>query len=240
MTDEHEDIRNFLENLPEKFSILEEGVDIQIQKEYISHSETFDRGELTENETFGLGNMLFEENQPLEKKKGVLVLLAHLGTIQAFRQIEKYKNYSHNQLKEWTLLALQECKMFLESYLLDESIGLISSGLGGLANRLRYFFLVLPLTNQSFTKKEKNIVEDEFILVCKDLNSILETVNFSDTFIGVTVLVPLDVAIGNVIETGIKKCNELGDFVFEYYYTTNANIPKQSEIIDIINIVREG
>ena len=32
MTDKHEDTHNFLESLPEKFNILEEGIDIQIQK----------------------------------------------------------------------------------------------------------------------------------------------------------------------------------------------------------------
>ena len=239
MKDGLEDIQDFLESLPDKYNILEEGIDIQIQKAYIKHSDTFDQGVLTENETIELSNILFNENEPLDKKKGALILLAHLGTIEAFRQIEKYNNDPDNELKQWTLLSLQECKMFLESSLLDESTGFISSGLGGLANRLRYYFFVLPSTNQSFSKRQKNIIKNEFQLVCKDLNSILETINFSDSFIGLTILVPLDIAVGVIIETGISKCNELGDFVFEHYYTTNDKIPEQSEISDIIKIVRE-
>ncbi len=238
MTDKLEDIQKFLENLPDKFDILEDGIDFQTQKEYIKHSETFDRGELTEKETFSISNILFDKDAPIDKKKKALLLLAHLGTIVAFRQIEEYNKNPDNGLKQWTLLALQECKMFLESTLLDESIGFISSGLGGLDNRLRYYFLVLPSTDRPFTKTEKNIIKDEFPIVCKGLNSILETIDFFDTFVGLTVLVPLDVAVGTVIETGIKKCNELGDFVFEHYYATNQNKPEQSEIIDIINIVK--
>ncbi|MHB1685838.1 MAG: hypothetical protein ACYCVH_00435 [Ignavibacteriaceae bacterium] len=238
MTDKLENIQKFLESLPDKFGILEEGIDIQTQKEYIKHSHTFERGELTEKKTLGLSNILFDKDEPIDKKKRALVLLAHLGTIVAFRQIEKYNNYPDNELKQWTLLSLQECKMFLESSLLDESTGFISSGLGGLDNRLRYYFLVLPSTNRPFTRTQKDIIRNEFPLVCKDLNSILEMTDFSDTFVGLTVLVPLDVAVGTVIETGIKKCNELGNFVFEHYYVTNLNMPEQSEIGDIIKIIK--
>lgn len=237
MKDNLEDIQNFLESLPSKYDILEQGIDIQTQKEYINYSSTFDRGELTEKETLGLSIILFDKDAPLDKKKWSLTLLAHLGTIEAFRQIEKYNNHPDNEIRQWTLLSLQECKMFLESSLLDESIGFISSGLGGLDNRLRYYFLVLPLTDRLFTNSEKDIIRNEFSLVCKDLNSIMEIIDLSDTFVGLTVQVPLDVAVGMLIENRIKKCNELGDFIFEHYYTTNQNIPKQSEISDIIKIV---
>lgn len=239
MTDKIKDIQEFLESIPDKYDILGEGIDIQTQKEYIKHSHTFDRGKLTEEETLGLSNILFDKDEPVDKKKKALALLAHLGTIEAFRQIEKYNNYSENELRQWALLSLQECKMFLESSLLDENTGFISSGLGGLDNRLRYYFLVLPSTDQPFTQTQKDIIRAEFPTVCKNLKSILETIDFSGSFIGLTVLVPLDVAVGEVIETGIKKCNELGDFVFEHYYATNEKIPEQSEISDLIKIVKK-
>jgi hypothetical protein len=239
MNDELSEIQNFLEGLPDKYNILSEGIDIQIQKEYIKYSDTFDRGKLTESETIELGNILFNKNEAIDKKKEALVLLAHLGTIEAFRQIEKYSNNPDKELKQWTLLSLQECKMFLENFLLDESSGFISTGLGGLSDRLRYYFFVLPSTADPFTKKQKDIIKDEFELVCKDLNSIFETINFSDTCIGLTILVPLDVAVGVLIETGINKCNDVGHFVFEHYYVTNEKIPEESEIDDIIKIIRE-
>ena len=37
MTDDHDQIRKFLENIPEKFQIHEEGVKIEIQKEYLDY-----------------------------------------------------------------------------------------------------------------------------------------------------------------------------------------------------------
>lgn len=239
MIDKHEDIREFLTNLPDKYEIMEEGIDVQTQKAYIDYSHSFDRGELTEPETNNLSRILFDTQTTIEAKKKVLTLLAHLGSITAFRQIEKYHNNPDKDLKQWTALALQECKMFLESTLTDESTGFISTGLGGLHDKLRYYFLILPTPDRPFTTTQKKVIKEELNLVAKSLNSIMESIDISDTFIGLTVLVPMDVAVGTLIETGIKKCNELGDFVFEHYYVTNQNIPGKLEINDIIKTIKE-
>ncbi|MEJ7683093.1 MAG: hypothetical protein WKG06_35610 [Segetibacter sp.] len=166
--------------MPDKYDILEEGIDILTQKEYFDYSHTFDRGELTEKDTIHLSNILFDQNTAIDPKKKALVLLAHLGTVLAFRQIEKsYKN-PDKTLRQWTALALQECKMFLESSLIDENIGFISTGLGGLDNRLRYYFLILSSTDRPFYKNAENIIKDEFSITCMSLNSVLETIDYSD------------------------------------------------------------
>lgn len=238
MIDKPDEIKKFLENIPDNFDILEEGIDIQIQKEYIYHSHTFDCGELTEKKTLELSKVLFDKDEPADKKKKVLSLLAHLGTILVFRQIEKSYKHLDKDLKQWATMALQECKMVIESNMLDENKGFILSGLGGLDNRLRYYFLVLSSTDTPFTETQKNIIREEFPIVFKNLNSIIETIDFSDTYIGLTVLVSIDIAIGTVIESGLNKCNELGNFIFEHYYVTNQNIPDKIEIKDIIKIVK--
>ncbi|HLF34515.1 MAG TPA: hypothetical protein VI583_09765 [Cyclobacteriaceae bacterium] len=239
MTDKHKDIQKLLSSMPDRFYILEEGIDVQTQKEYIDYSHSFDRGELTEKETINLGNILFDTQTKTDAKKKVLTLLAHLGTITAFRLIEKYFRNPDNDLKQWTALALQECKMFLESTLTDQSAGFISSGLGGLNDKLRYFFLVLSSSDQPFTPIQKSIIKEEFNFAAKGLNCIIEAVDQADTYVGLTVLVPMDVAVGIFVETGINKCNELGNFVFEHYYVTNQEIPDKSEIPDIIKKVKE-
>jgi len=238
ITDKHEDIRELLNALSDTFDILEESIDIHTQKEFIDYSHSFDRSELTETETINLGNILLDTNTAIEAKKKALALLAHLGTITAFRQIEKYYKNPEKGLKQWTALALQECKMFLENTLTDMSAGFILSGLGGNMDKLRYFFLVLSLSDRPFTATQKNIIKEEFVRA-KDLNCVIEAVNPSDRFVSLTVLVPIDIAVGTFIETGIKMCNKLGDFVFEHYYVTNQEIPDISEIPDIINKVKE-
>lgn len=239
MKDKDEETQRILANMSEQFDIMDEGIDIQTQIEYMEVSHSFSEGELTEQETIKLGSLLFNSQIPIDGKKRALSMLAHMGTVVAFRQIEQYSKSSDIELKQWTRLALRECKMFLENSLDDDNNGLIISGMGGLGERLRYYFLILPLIEKTFTSLHKDIIRDEFSIVCQDFNSIIETFHYSDNYVGITILMPLDVAIGTVIDTGIKMCNELGAFVLEYYYVTNMDIPNESEIPDIIKIVME-
>jgi len=238
MIDENENESEYLLNHPEELDILEEAIDFQTQKDYIDYSDTFDRGDLTEDETLNLSNMLYSNKLPVEGKKKALTLLAHLGSVTAFRQIEKYYNNPDNDLKQWSALALQECKMFLENKLTDRMSGFVSSGLGGFKNRLRFYFLVLPLEDQLFTEIQKHVIQDEFNLVAKKYRSLVESFDLSDTYVGFIVLMPMDIAVDTLMAAGIKKCNELGEFVLESYYATNLGIPGEPEIKEIIRIVR--
>ena len=230
-------LKKMLESIPENFDIMQDGIDIETLKEYSGYSHSFDKGKLSDKETINLGRALIEKKLPIEARKKILVLLAHLGTIEACRQIENYCNSPDNDLKHWSLLSLQECRMFLEGSIMDESMGYIASGLGGLGNRMRYYFFVLPLIGASFTQIQKDVIKSEFETICNVLNSIVENINFSDIYVGFTVLVPVDVAVGTLIDSGIKRCNELGEFVFEHYYVGNVNIPDQKEILEIIEII---
>jgi hypothetical protein len=239
MTDKYDAIREFLENLPDTFENLEEGIDIQTQMEYVDYSHSFDHGELSDSETMKLGNMLHDTRISIDIRKKALVLLAHLGTITAFRQIENYSREPGNELKQWTTLALQECKMILECSLTDQSTGFISTGLGGYQDKFRYYFFVLPSSGEPFSATQKNIIQEEFKLISCDLKCTVETVDLADMYVGLIVLVPMDIAVGTFIEAGIQKCNELGDFVLDDYYVTNQEIPDESEIPDIIKKVKE-
>jgi len=150
MIDQNEEKEKYLLNQSKEFEILEEAIDFQTQNDYVEYSDTFDRGELSEEETINLSNMLYNNTMPLEGKKKGLTLLAHLGSVTAFRLIEKYYKSPDNELKQWSALALQECKMFLENKLTDQTTGFVSSGLGGLKNRLRFYFLVLLTFRRRF------------------------------------------------------------------------------------------
>lgn len=239
MEDSNEDIREFLDSISDKLEVMEEGIDMQVQKDYLDFARTCDVDELSKKHTLKLAKYLFKAREPLKVKRRALSFLAHLGTITAYRQIEKYYQHPDKELKQWAAMALQECKMFLEGSLTGEVSGFISTGLGGRKDKLRYYFLLLPASNQPFTTTQKNTITQETDLVSKEMNCIVETVDQSDRYIGATVLMPVDAAVGTLIETIVKQCNELGYFVFEYYYATNHNIPDLQEIEEIIKIIRE-
>lgn len=90
MKDKDEEIQKILANMSEQFDIMDEGIDIQTQIEYMEVSHSFSEGELTEQETIKLGSLLFNSQIPIDGKKRALSMLAHLGTVVAFRQIEQY------------------------------------------------------------------------------------------------------------------------------------------------------
>ena len=48
MTDDNDKIKRFLESIPDKFQILEEGINIELQKEYLDYSDGFGHGQLTD------------------------------------------------------------------------------------------------------------------------------------------------------------------------------------------------
>lgn len=239
MTNNDEEIREFLESIPDNFRIMETGVAIETQREYLEYSESFDRGELTDEQTLQLGGILRLPDATTTSRKKVLTLLAHVGTITAYRQIEKYYENADPDVKPWAALALHECRMFLESTLLDENVGFIVSGLGGVKDKMRFYFLLLPLTGAQFTAAQHEIMRNELECVAKALDCCVENLHPSDTFVGLTALVSNDVAVGTFIDAVIQKCNETGDFVFEHYYVTNQNIPDEAEINEMITKVRE-
>ena len=57
--------------------------------------------------------------------------MAAIDDVGAYRSIEKYSKNADDELKHWSLLALQESRMLLQSKLLDQSQIFISTGLGG-------------------------------------------------------------------------------------------------------------
>src|SRR5688572_8688866 len=139
-----DDKHDHLEDIPDKFDIMEERSDFETQIEYACESSSLEKRELTESETIRMGNLLFDKESSREDKKGILMALAHVGTLRAYRIIGKFLKTFDNDLREWALLSFQECRMFLESSLTDESSGFIISGLGGKNNSLRYYFMILP------------------------------------------------------------------------------------------------
>lgn len=240
MTDQTEKMQAFLDRIPEEFAVGEFGIDIAVHQEYLDYSRSYTRRDLSELSTQNIGEILFDPNIENIQKKIALIQLAHDGTISAFRQIQKFRETAEDdELHDWTLLALTECQVLLKSQLLEENQGIILTGLGGVGNTLRYYFLVLPRKERPFTETEKTVVREEFQVVSRHRNSTIEAVDVSEHYVGFTILIPIDVAVGTVIEQGITQCNSLGkSFVLAHYFVTNQRIPTAEELELIIHKVR--
>ena len=214
----------------DSFLLIDEAIDLSIQEEYFSFSETIDFDNVDYEEVLTESSKLFYQDIPIELKKRILILLAHLGTAESCRILEKYLKISEGNLRGWALLSLRECRTFLESVLLQEEGGFVSTGLGGKDNKLRYYFIVSSKNSLSFSETHRNTLKRGFETISHKYRSEIEEINFEATHAMIGILVPMDVAVGEVIEEGISECNKMSEFLFPDYYVTNVKKPTHEEI----------
>ncbi len=216
------DNRENSKNVLDSFTLIDEAIDLSIQEEYFSFSETIDFDNVDYEEVLTESGKLFYEHTPIESKKRILILLAHLGTAESCRTLEKYLKISEGNLRDWALLSLNECRTFLESVLLQEEGGFISTGLGGKDNKLRYYFIVGSKDGQPFSEADRNTLKRGFEPISHKYRSEIEEINFEATYAMIGIFIPMDVAVGKVIEEGISECNKMSEFLFPDYYVLES------------------
>jgi hypothetical protein len=226
----NKDDRENSKNVLDSFTLIDEAIDLSIQEEYFSFSDKIDFGNIDYEGVLTESDRLFDEHTPIESKKRILILLAHLGTPESCRTIEKYLKVSDRNLKDWALLSLKECRTFLESVLLQEESGFISTGLGGKDNKLRYYFIVSSKGGLPFSEADRDTLKRGFETIGHKYKSEIEEINFESTYAMIGILIPMDVAVGEVIERGIRECNKMSEFLGHDYYVTNVKKPTPEEI----------
>ena len=153
----YDKIKELFGNIPDNFSILEEEIDIDLQLEYFEFSRKH-RNDIEREEILKHKDDVFIPILSSSSKKSLLVQLASIDDVEAYRTIEKYVSKPDTGLRDWAVLAFQESRMLLESKLLDENQVFISTGLGGKENKLRYFIVIMTKKNADFTDFQKDIV----------------------------------------------------------------------------------
>ena len=235
-----EQIRDILQSIPERLTVAEGGVDSSVQQEYLEYTDRLDYDQYSEEDISARSQSLFGPSTPLGEKKETLAILAHRGTVESYRTIERYLKTAEQELEGWSVLALQECRMFLEGFLLDQNVGMVMTGLGGEGNKLRYFFMIRSRNDVAFTSAQKVTIARAFSYICRRFDSILEEMQVHEDYATMRVLVPLDVAVGEVIEGGIGESDTFGDFLDVNYYVTNDRIPMEAEILHYLREMGRG
>lgn len=237
-TKRNKDDRNNSKTLLGNLVLIDEPIDLSTQEEYISFSETIDFDNVDYKEVLTGSDKLFYKDTPIESKKKILFLLAHLGTPESCRILEKYLKSPEANLRDWALLSLKECRMFLESILLKEEGGFVSTGLGGKDNKLRYYFIVSSKDGLPFSEFHRNTLKREFETASCKHKSEIEVINFEATYAMIEMLIPMDIAVGEIIEEGISECNNIGGFLSLDYYVTNVGKPTYDEISDYLEQIK--
>jgi len=87
----YHNIRKVLDDLPDNFSILEEQIDIDVQMKYFERAQKV-RSKLQSDEYFENREQLFLPEISIEQKKEILLSIAVIDDVKAFRTIEKFLN----------------------------------------------------------------------------------------------------------------------------------------------------
>lgn len=228
-------IQDAISSLPQNFSVLEEQIDIELQMEYFNYGRDLKPGFTPEVILEHRGD-LFDDTVPLDEKKNLLVLLASLEKVEAFRIIEKYAKNPDPELREWSILALQESRMVIQSSLMDEQQVYISTGLGGRGQKLRYFVVMIGRDdNVEYSPVQKKLVQTELEYAMKHNDGELEEMTFDKNMAIALMLLPVKSDLQGVFSSVINECNQYGDFIRPDIIITNVKRMTVDEIKKFVN-----
>ncbi len=225
-------LKEFLNgSISEHFHILEDEIDISVQTEYFNESKKV-KASLNESKILQSKDFLFDKTKSNETKKVLLNQLASVNSVEAYRTIEHYAENPDKDLKNWSKLALHESRMLIESKILDENQIFISTGLGGKADKLRYFFVLFP-KDDLFSTLQKEIVKKEFEFVFEKYEAIIENLNFHERYATIMTLIPIHAPIKDIIVKALSECNQFGNFLNDNFIVTNVKRLDEDEIMEI-------
>jgi hypothetical protein len=225
-------IDDVFDEIPDRFIIARESIDTNLLKEFYSCLSKM--GNTKSDDEIKKDTLkLFDSKLSIDIKKDILSELAGLGTVWAYRQIEKYLERADVDIREWVKIALYECQRRVESDLVEEESGILSTGLGGENNCIRYVFIVKSEYN---LMNYAEIIKKKWIDVAQANNSSIEEIEIEINYGKILCLVPINIAIGNIIDEGIEKINEIKEnLLYPGYMVLNTRIPTNEEILKFVN-----
>ena len=154
--------------------------------------------------------------------------LAKSGTIESLRELEGIIAEGKLEGKEadFVKIALNFCRYKVENDLLDIEMDMISGGLGGIANRLRYYVAFTCI--EGLPADHLQDMDKVFRKILKKNDSVLEELTDHVFYLSVLILGSVNYAIGNILDEFFRECKYLSTD----YYLTNVEIPTDERIRD--------
>jgi hypothetical protein len=220
-----ENINALLSKAGNSLNILEEEIDIHVQRQFMALSARLLKKAREHEEILVRARDsvdLLEDDRVAEgEKKKLLVLLATIDDVAIYRAIEAFAKRD-TPLKKWGTVALQQSRMLIQSTLMDEATVFVSTGLGGSDSRLRYFCVFIARGGTTLQPFQHDVIQKESELSLSQLDGRVEHVDFYDRYVTLTVLLPINVQLKAAFEGILEECNTYGNFLHEQMIITNV------------------
>ncbi|MDR1679880.1 MAG: hypothetical protein LBR81_08930 [Prevotellaceae bacterium] len=231
--DAYKTFQQMMEHIPGRLHLLEKPISLEAQSAYFMLSQQI-RKSVDKEKTLASIPDLFDTDADHEHKKTLLLSLASLDEVEAYRAIEKYAEAPDEYLSEWAAIALNESRMNIEHALLGESQVFISTGLGGKDQKLRFFMAFFSSSNTGFSEFQKEIAHKEFEYAMTNNDCEVESFEMQPLYFTAVVLIPFVVDFRKVISSFLSEINQYGNFLREHLLITNVKIFNEEEIRDFM------
>ncbi|MBN2890234.1 MAG: hypothetical protein JXL97_00065 [Bacteroidales bacterium] len=221
-----------------KVRIIEAIVDPDLQVEYLEFASKV-RKDIDEEEVIENSDKIFDSEVDIEEKKRLIVLMASIDDVNLYRKLEKYIDLAEDELKSWVLIAHQECQTVIQSSLLEENQILVSTGLGGKGQKMRFFIVLQVDPKQEITESQREIIRKEINYAFSKFNCDIENIEFKEFFCTLVGLFPFEVEIEDVFNDIILESNNLGVNLTDKFIVTNVRIHTLDETEDLIRELDE-
>jgi hypothetical protein len=218
--------RESLEGLEGNLHVLETNIPVEKQVEYFHYSEEVRQNSKDENVDEQIDVLNSSDSSP-EETKYAMTFLAISGDVKAYRALEKY-NEEHDD--DWISLSLLQAKITLESEFSDEKQVFISTGLGGVGHRLRFYAFFKSSGKKPFSDYQRKLIEKEIPFYIQKYQGILEEQTIEDNYFTVLFLIDLSIDIKTMLLNAVDECNQYGDFISTSFIITNVKIFDKNEI----------
>jgi len=213
-----------------KIHVLNTAIPIEEQTLYFKLSQKV-KEDLNEEMVLSQKDLLFDALYEPEFKKRLLLSLATLDNIEAYRAIEKYSEQPDEYLLNWAVIALEESKMNIERTLSDVEQIFISTGLGGRDEKLRFFIVFFPASKGGFTEFQLKTAKNELEFIFeKNKCELEEFTEYSDYFT-ITALFPFKLNMKDILNGYLNEVNQYGNFIRMNLLITNIKIFNNEEIL---------
>ncbi len=205
--------------------------------DYIQFHNQIDWQEIEDNKKQYLDERekIFKPDCPIEEKKKLIFILAHLGTLESVAVLEKYLKNPDQELRQWAETAFDECKAFLKSDVLQDDFASVTSGAGKLEGKLRFYFVLYSAQKKNFTDDEKKFIVSTVQQSADFLRFVIEKIEINQKYCLTTALHTLEQAPAELIEEIIDRCNLVNNLIADNFFVINTHKPTEKEIFNAGN-----